>query len=237
MSRLEVRELTAGYGPRTVLWDVLIDVADGHLTLVLGANGAGKTSLLRAITGMLRRRGSILLDGQEIIGRSTAGIARSGIAHVPQGRGTFSDLTVEENLRVGAYAAANRNSVPRQREMVLDIFPRLGERLAQQAGTLSGGEQQMLAFGRAMMMSPSVLLLDEPSLGLAPQVVREIYAALTTLRAESKLTVLLVEQSAEVALPMAEHAYIIDTGSVAWSGTAGELGTDADLRSFYLGAA
>jgi branched-chain amino acid transport system ATP-binding protein len=205
------------------------------ITTLLGANGAGKTTTLRAICGMVRTEGAIKFAGQSIAGRKTEDIVRLGIAHVPDGRGTFLHLTTEENLRLGAYARKDRTNVARDLERVFAYFPRLKERSHQQAGTLSGGEQQMLAVSRALMLAPKLMLLDEPSFGLAPLVVRELFGILRTINAEEQVSMLVVEQNAAMALDLADHACVIETGRVVLSGTAAELKKDDAVRRSYLG--
>ena len=211
---LEVRDLEARYGGHSVLRGVSFAVAEGGITTILGANGAGKTTTLRAVCGMVKTAGAIRFDGQRIDGRATEDIVRLGIAHVPEGRGTFVQLTVEENLRLGAYARRDaRRPRARTSSACARYFPVLGERRHQVAGTLSGGEQQMLAVARALMLRPRLLLLDEPSLGLAPLVVREIFRIVRTINREEQVSVLLVEQNAALALDLADHAYLLETGT------------------------
>ncbi|MGE5689485.1 MAG: ABC transporter ATP-binding protein [Pseudomonadota bacterium] len=230
---LELRTVEARYGTVAVLHGVSLAVGDGEVVAVLGANGAGKTTTLRAISGTVRRSGRILLGG-EPIGRTPEAVARQRVAHVPEGRGTFVELTVEENLRLGAYARRDRG-VSTDLERVLEWFPRLRERLDQQAGTLSGGEQQMLALGRALMLSPRLLLLDEPSLGLAPLVVAELFGIVRRLNEEEGVAVLVVEQNATLALDAASRAYVLEAGRVAVEGTSAELRAHDDVRRSYLG--
>jgi branched-chain amino acid transport system ATP-binding protein len=210
-------------------------VEQGGITAILGANGAGKTTLLRAVSGMLRRRGSIRLDGQPIEKIATEDIARLGVAHVPDGRGTFLDLTAEENLRIGGYTRKDRGAIARDLERVFTYFPRLKERRNQQAGTLSGGEQQMLAVSRALMLRPRLLLLDEPSFGLAPLVVQDIFGIMRAINAEEGVSVLLVEQNAGLALDLADNAYVLETGQVVMSGTTEAVRSDEAVRRAYLG--
>ncbi len=231
---LEVNDLRAGYGAGEVLHGIALAVAPGGVTALLGANGAGKTTTLRAICGMLARSGEIRLDGERIDGAATEDIARRGIAHVPDGRGTFLDLTVEENLRLGAYVRRDRG-VAADIAHVLGLFPALRERLRQQAGTLSGGEQQMLAIARALLSRPRLLLLDEPSFGLAPLVVQQMFAILARVRAESGIGILLVEQNARLALDFADHACILESGRIALAGAAASIGADEQVRRVYLG--
>jgi branched-chain amino acid transport system ATP-binding protein len=235
MTLLAVRRLSAGYGKGAVLSDVEIDVARGGVTAVLGANGAGKTTLLRAISGMIARRGEIALDGVRIDAMAPEDIARLGLAHVPDGRGTFASLTTEENLRLGAYTRPSSAEVERDFERVYQYFPRLAERRSQQAGTLSGGEQQMLAIGRALMLRPKLLVLDEPSFGLAPLVIDEIFAILRRIKGEHQTGVLLVEQNAHLALELADRACLLETGRVIKAGPPEELRRDEAIRRAYLG--
>ena len=205
------------------------------ITALLGANGAGKTTTLRAICGMVRTEGAIRFAGQPIAGKRTEDIVRLGIAHVPDGRGTFLHLTTEENLRLGAYARRDKTNVARDMDRMYAYFPRLKERSHQQAGTLSGGEQQMLAVSRALMLAPKLMLLDEPSFGLAPLVVRELFSILRTINKEERVSMLVVEQNAAMALDLADQACVIETGRVVLSGSAAELKKDDAVRRSYLG--
>jgi branched-chain amino acid transport system ATP-binding protein len=232
MSVLELHNVEARYGPVRVLHGVSLDVGDGELVAVLGANGAGKTTTLRAISGTVRRSGDVVFAGKKLPRRPDA-TARAGIAHVPEGRGTFSELSVWENLRLGAYA--RRGNVKQEAQRVYKFFPRLEERRDQQAGTLSGGEQQMLALGRAMMARPKLLLLDEPSLGLAPIVVNEIFEALARMKTDDGMAVLVVEQNASLALAHAARAYVLEVGNVVVEGTSDELRANESVRKSYLG--
>jgi branched-chain amino acid transport system ATP-binding protein len=232
VSLLELRDLEARYGPVTALRGVTLRVDEGELVSVLGANGAGKTTTLRAISGTVRRSGDVLFAGSKLPRRAEA-TARAGIAHVPEGRGTFSELSVWDNLRLGAYT--RRGGMKEDAQRVFGYFPRLEERRDQQAGTLSGGEQQMLALGRAMMARPRLLLLDEPSLGLAPLVVKEIFEALEKLRREDGMSVLVVEQNARLALAHASRAYVLEVGRVVVEGTSDELRANESVRKSYLG--
>jgi branched-chain amino acid transport system ATP-binding protein len=227
--------LRAAYGATRVLHGIDFAMEEKSITALLGANGAGKTTTLRAICGMVRTEGAIRFGGQPIAGKRTEDIVRLGIAHVPDGRGTFLHLTTEENLRLGAYARKDRANVARDLERVYAYFPRLKERSHQQAGTLSGGEQQMLAVSRALMLAPKLMLLDEPSFGLAPLVVRELFEILRTINAEERVSMLVVEQNAAMALNLADHACVIETGKVVLSGTAAELKKDDAVRRSYLG--
>ena len=232
MSLLELRDVEARYGAVRALHGVTLGVGEGELVAVLGANGAGKTTTLRAISGTVRRDGDVLFAGKKLPRRAEA-TARAGIAHVPEGRGTFMELSVWDNLRLGAYT--RRGGLKDDAKRVFDFFPRLGERRDQQAGTLSGGEQQMLALGRALMARPRLLLLDEPSLGLAPLVVREIFGALQRLQAEDGVAVLVVEQNARLALRAAQHAYVLEVGRVVVEGASDELQQNESVRRSYLG--
>jgi branched-chain amino acid transport system ATP-binding protein len=233
---LEIENLDAAYGASRVLRGVSLAVADGGITALLGANGAGKTTVLRAICNMMVRcAGDIRFAGSRINGRPTEAIARLGIAHVPDGRGTFTQLTVEENLRLGAYRRRDRGGVAADFARVYGYFPRLRERRQQQAGTLSGGEQQMLAIARALMMRPKLLLLDEPSFGLAPMIVQEIFRILAAINEEAKTSMLLVEQNASLALQLADHAYLLETGQIVTGGEASLISGDASVRRAYLG--
>jgi branched-chain amino acid transport system ATP-binding protein len=232
---LDAEGLEASYGSTTVLHGIDFAVETGGITTILGANGAGKTTTLRAVCGMVKTAGAIRFDGQSIQGKATEDIVRLGIAHVPEGRGTFMALTVEENLRLGAYTRRDAASLAAEFERVYGYFPVLSERRRQVAGTLSGGEQQMLAVARALMSGPRLLLLDEPSLGLAPLVTREIFRIVRTINREAGVSVLLVEQNASIALDLADHAYLIETGRVVLSGPAGDLRKDEKIRRAYLG--
>jgi branched-chain amino acid transport system ATP-binding protein len=232
MSLLELREIDARYGPVKALHGVSLRVEEAELVAVLGANGAGKTTTLRAVSGTVRRSGDVVFDGDKLPRRPDR-IARAGIAHVPEGRGTFSELSVWDNLRLGAYT--RRGSVNEDAQRVFKFFPRLEERRNQQAGTLSGGEQQMLALGRAMMARPRLLLLDEPSLGLAPLVVKEIFEALARMNEQDGMSVLVVEQNANLALAHAARAYVLEVGRVVVQGTSDELRANESVRKSYLG--
>ena len=232
---LEVDKLEAYYGRTKALHGVSFAMEEGGITTVLGANGAGKTTTLRAISAMVKTGGSIRFAGQPIEAKATEQIVAMGIAHVPEGRGTFVDLTVEENLRIGMYARRDKRSAGRDMDRVLELFPILGQRRKQNAGTLSGGEQQMLAVARALMLGPRLLLLDEPSLGLAPLVVREIFRILRTINQESRVSILLVEQNASLALDLADHVFLLETGRVVLAGTSDVLRSDDAIRRSYLG--
>jgi branched-chain amino acid transport system ATP-binding protein len=231
---LEVKNLRAGYGPTQVLFGLDFAVAEGGVTALLGANGAGKTTTLRAVSGLIRPEGEVLLAGQRITGLMTESIARLGVAHVPDGRGTFMELTVEENFRLGAYTRRDPD-VAADFARMWEWFPRLKQRWRQQAGTLSGGEQQMLAIARALLLRPKLLLLDEPSFGLAPLIVQDIFGILRRIRGESGVGILLVEQNANLALDLADHAYLLETGRIVMSGPAAEIRQDEAIRRSYLG--
>ena len=232
---LEVKGLEAWYGPVRALYGIDFEVEDGGATAVLGANGAGKTTILRALSGLIRRSGDIRFHGAPIGALATEDIARLGVAHVPDGRGTFTDLTVEENLRLGAYTRRDRQAVREDFERMFNFFPRLKERRRQQAGTLSGGEQQMLAIARALVMRPRLLMLDEPSFGLAPLVVAEIFRVLGDINRAEGVSLLIVEQNASLALDLADTAVLIETGRVALSGPSQAIRADDAVRRSYLG--
>ncbi|HVY41852.1 MAG TPA: ABC transporter ATP-binding protein [Hyphomicrobiaceae bacterium] len=232
---LAVKNLAAYYGYSKALHGVSFEIEQGGITALLGANGAGKTTTLRAICGMVRTEGAVLLDGRPVSGWPTESIVRLGVSHVPEGRGTFTALSVEENLRVAAYVRRDKAAVRRDLDMVFEYFPRLKERLQQQAGTLSGGEQQMLAISRALMLRPRLMLLDEPSFGLAPLVVQEIFRIMRRINQEAKVSMLLVEQNAALALDLADHAYVLETGRVVMSGDAATVKSDEQIRRSYLG--
>ncbi|MCW5636053.1 MAG: ABC transporter ATP-binding protein [Rubrivivax sp.] len=233
---LEVRGLHAGYGATRVLHGIDFTLAEGSITTLLGANGAGKTTTLRALCDMVpATQGEIRFGGARIDGRATEDIVRLGVAHVPDGRGTFTHLTTEENLVLGAYLRRDRAGVAADIERVYGYFPRLRERRRQQAGTLSGGEQQMLAVSRALMLKPRLMLLDEPSFGLAPLIVKELFGILRTINREEKVSLLLVEQNAAMALELADHAWLIETGRVVLSGAAADIRRDDAVRRAYLG--
>jgi branched-chain amino acid transport system ATP-binding protein len=232
---LEVRGLVAGYGATQVLHGIDLAIAPGRITALLGANGAGKTTTLRAICQTVRASGSVLFEGTQLVGKATESIVRMGVAHVPDGRGTFTALSTEENLRLGAYSRRDRAGTAHDIEKMYARFPRLKERRHQQAGTLSGGEQQMLAISRALMLRPKLLLLDEPSFGLAPRIVTEIFQIMRSINQEDGVSMLLVEQNASLALDLAQHAYLLETGRVALSGPADDIKRDETVRRAYLG--
>lgn len=231
---LIVDDVRAAYGQVKVLHGVSLEVGQGEVVVVLGANGAGKTTTMRAICGMVETEGSIRLGDDELVGKSTADIARLGVGHVPQGRGTFSDLSVEDNLQLGGFTRKDKD-VRSDIDRWYEVFPVLGERRGQAAGTLSGGEQQMLAVARALMGRPRLLLLDEPSLGLAPLIVQNLFERLATIKQEFHTTMMIVEQNANLALSIADRAYVLEAGEIVLSGTAGELQKDEAVRAAYLG--
>jgi len=231
----EVAHLDAFYGEYQALFGVDFALDEGRVRTLLGANGAGKTTVLRALSGMIRTRGDIRFSGERIAGWATEDIVRLGIAHVPDGRGTFLRVTVEENLQLGAMIRRDRAGIAADIERVYEHFPRLKERRGQQAGTLSGGEQQMLAVGRGLMLRPRLMLLDEPSFGLAPLVVEELFAILRRLNQETGVAMLIVEQNAALALELAEHAYLLETGRVVMDAPAAVIGADESIRRSYLG--
>ena len=231
---LEVADLEAGYGPVQVLRGMDFSVDAGETVVILGANGAGKTTTIRAVSGMIETKGTIEVDGSSVRGRKPEDIVRLGVAHVPQGRGTFVDLTVEENLRLGAYARKD-DDIEADMDRWYDVFPRLRERSDQVAGGMSGGEQQMLAIARAAMSRPRLLLLDEPSLGLAPLVTQELFRQLQALNQQEGTALLVVEQNANLALSIAERGYVLEAGQIVAQGTAAELQADESVRKAYLG--
>jgi branched-chain amino acid transport system ATP-binding protein len=232
---LEAKGLSAWYGPIRALYDLDISIEQGGVTALLGANGAGKTTTLRALCNMVRRSGAASFMGADISRKSTEDIVRMGVAHVPEGRGTFVALTVEENLRLALHIRSDKRAAMRDMDLVFTYFPRLKERVQQQAGTLSGGEQQMLAIGRALMLGPKLMLLDEPSFGLAPLVVREIFRILRDINEKEHVSMLIVEQNAAMALDLADHVYLLETGRVVTSGPAALVRDDDALRKSYLG--
>lgn len=235
MKVLDVKNLEAGYGRIKVLHGISLSVDEGAVSVLLGANGAGKTTTLRAISGLVKSKGNILLDGKEMSGMPADVIARSGVAHAAEGRGTFTDLTVEENLRVGAFRRQDKKEIALDMEQMYELFPRLLERRHQKAGNLSGGEQQMLAVGRALMLRPRVLLLDEPSLGLAPVIVNGLFATLSRINKELGTTMLIVEQNANLALEIATYAYVLESGKISLEGPAQEIAAHDGVRAAYLG--
>ena len=236
MSLLDVKNLNASYGQTRVLHGLNFKMEQGSITTLLGANGAGKTTTLRALCQMMvRTEGEIHFDGKRFDGKATEDIVRMGVAHVPDGRGTFVNLTTEENLRLGAYTRRNRGEVEADFDRMYAYFPRLKERRHQQAGTLSGGEQQMLAVSRALMLRPKLLLLDEPSFGLAPLIVKEIFGIFKQINEKEKVSILLVEQNAAMALDLADRAYLLETGQIVLSGSATEIKQNDAVRRSYLG--
>ncbi|GGH30899.1 ABC transporter ATP-binding protein [Alsobacter metallidurans] len=234
-SLLEVRGLRASYGAVQALHGLDFSLDEGGVTTLLGANGAGKTTTLRALCAMIRTSGDILFEGRPIAGRSTEDVVRLGIAHVPQGRGTFARFSVEENLELGATTRRDKNGIRDDMDRMFATFPILEKRRTQQAGTLSGGEQQMLAVARALMLRPRLMLLDEPSFGLAPLVVRELFETLARVNREQKVSMLIVEQNADLALDLADQAYLIETGRIVLSGPSAALRQDEGVRKAYLG--
>jgi len=235
MSMLAIRDLRAYYGQVQALHGLEFSLDEGTVTTLLGANGAGKTTTLRAICNMVRSTGSIEFEGRPISGMTTENVVRLGIAHVPQGRGTFTNMTVEENLQLGGISRRDRKAIGTDIERMYAHFPVLKQRHTQQAGTLSGGEQQMLAVARALMLRPRLMLLDEPSFGLAPLVVRDLFGILGKINREDRVTILVVEQNAQLALELAEKAYVIETGRIVMSGSAKEIADNEDIRKSYLG--
>jgi branched-chain amino acid transport system ATP-binding protein len=233
---LEVKNLHAAYGPTKVLHGLSFSIEEGTITTLLGANGAGKTTTLRSVCQMMvQTTGEVTFDGKRIDGTSTEDIVRLGVAHVPDGRGTFTMLSTEENLRLGAYTRKDKAQVEADFDRIYGYFPRLKERRLQQAGTLSGGEQQMLAVSRALMLRPKLMLLDEPSFGLAPLIVREIFDIFRAINEKEKVTILIVEQNAAMALALADHAYLLETGKIVISGTSKEIQQNDAVRRSYLG--
>ncbi len=233
MALLELRGVEARYGPVRALDGISLAVEQGQIVAVLGANGAGKTTTLRSISGTVKRSGQILFEGKPLGRRGPESVARLGVAHVPEGRGTFAEMSVEENLKLGAYV--HRGAIDDDVARVSQYFPWISTRLDQHAGTLSGGEQQMLALARALMSHPRMLLLDEPSLGLAPIVTREIFRIVSELNEKEGLSVLVVEQNAAIALEVASYAYVLEVGKVAVSGPSEELARNESVRKSYLG--
>ncbi len=232
---LEVKGLEASYGPTKVLHGLDFSLDKGGVTTILGANGAGKTTTLRAISGMVTRKGRIALDGAELTNLQTSDITRKGIAHVPEGRGTFVRMSAEDNLRLGSYSRSDKAGIAEDMERVYNYFPILKQRRNQQAGTLSGGEAQMLAVGRALMLQPKLLLLDEPSFGLAPLIVQELFEILKKINVQEGVSMLLVEQNASLALDLADHAYLLETGNIVISGTSESILENETVRRSYLG--
>jgi len=234
-SLLEIEDLRAYYGQVQALHGLSFSLEEGSVTTLLGANGAGKTTTLRSVCNMIRSTGNIRFDSKSLAGRSTEDIVKLGIAHVPQGRGTFTAMTVEENLQLGAMTRRDKRAIADDIARMYQYFPKLAERSSQQAGTLSGGEQQMLAVARALMLRPRLMLLDEPSFGLAPLVVRDLFAILDRINRDDKVTILVVEQNAQLALAIARQAYVIETGRIVMSGEADTVANNEDIRKSYLG--
>lgn len=236
MSLLSVSNLSVSYGAIEAIRNCSLRVEQGEIVTLIGGNGAGKSTMLRTISGLLTpKQGTIQFEGKEIQGQPPHRIAQSGLVHVPEGRGIFANLTVEENLQLGAYSRNDHAEIRKDRERALELFPRVGERLKQAAGTLSGGEQQMVAIARAMLSRPRLLMLDEPSLGLAPQIVQTIFQVIREIN-NSGTTILLVEQNAAMALKVAHRAYVIEVGSIEMEGPAAELASSDEVRKAYLGA-
>jgi branched-chain amino acid transport system ATP-binding protein len=234
MTLLEVTELRAGYGPVQVLHGVDFTVSEGEVVVILGANGAGKTTTLRALSGMIPARGTLEFAGRSLLGLKPERVAQAGIAHVPQGRGTLAELTAEENLRLGAHTRKDKE-VGADLDRWFEVFPRLSERRDQAAGSMSGGEQQMLAIARALMSRPRLVLLDEPSLGLAPIITQDLFRILGELNRDTGLSMLVVEQNAALALGIANRGYVLEAGAIAVSGAASDLAANDDVRKAYLG--
>jgi len=233
---LEIKNLESFYGPIMAIRGVSLKVEQGQVVTVLGANGAGKSTLLKTISGIMEpEKGKIVFDGEEIQGMEPHQIVNRGIVHVPEGREVFPLLTVDENLSLGAYTRNDRAEIERDRQMVFEYFPILAERRQQEAGTLSGGQQQMLAIGRGLMLRPRIMLLDEPSLGLSPLLVQEIFCILRRLNSDEQVTMMLVEQNARVALELADVGYVMEIGRIVMDGTADRLMESEDIKSFYLG--
>lgn len=233
---LEIRNLESFYGPIMAIRGVSLKVEKGQIVTVLGANGAGKSTLLKTISGIMDpEKGQVLFKGAEIQGQEPHKIVQHGIVHVPEGREVFPLLTVDENLTLGAYTRSDKLGVQRDREMVFEYFPILADRRGQEAGTLSGGQQQMLAIGRGLMLRPEIMLLDEPSLGLSPLLVQEIFAILRRLNTDEQVTMMLVEQNARIALDLADIGYVMEIGRIVMDGTADRLMQSEDIKAFYLG--
>jgi len=235
VSLLEVSDLEASYGDVTVLRGVSFAVEEGQVAAIFGPNGAGKTTTLNAVSGVVRKRGQVAFAGKSIAGASPERVARMGIAHVPEGRGTFAELTVEDNLRIGGYRRRDGDGMRQDMERCFEYFPQLAERRRQRAGNLSGGEQQMLAVARGLMLRPRLLMLDEPSLGLAPVLTKEVFRILGTIAGEEGTTVLLVEQNAKLALGLADYAYVLEAGCIVQSGEAEQMKEGQAVQRTYLG--
>ena len=232
---LQIENITVYYGNIQAIKGVTLDIQEGEIVTLIGANGAGKSTLLKTVSGLLKpKEGEIIYEGKPIGGKAAQAIVKQGISHVPEGRRIFANMTVEENLQLGAYLRRDRAGIKKDMEQVYDLFPRLLERVKQQAGTLSGGEQQMLAMGRALMAKPRLLLLDEPSMGLAPLLVKTIFRIIEEIKATGT-TILLVEQNAHLALSIADRAYVMETGRIVLSGKANELTESEEVKMAYLG--
>ncbi len=233
---LEIKDLSVSYGAIEAVKGISLTVNDGEIVSLIGANGAGKTTTLHAITGLVpAQSGSVMFNGTDLLKTHNHDIVRLGMAHIPEGRHVFTRMSVQENLEMGAYSLKDQSSMAKDLDMVFDMFPRLKERRTQKAGTLSGGEQQMLAMGRALMSHPNTVLMDEPSMGLSPKLVKEIFSIIRRLH-EQGITVLLVEQNAKMALSIADHAYVLETGRITMEGDAKELLNNEQVRKAYLGA-
>lgn len=233
---LKIRNIESFYGPIMAIRGVSLEVRPGQIVSILGANGAGKTTLMKTISGVMDpEKGTITFDGEEIQGSEPHKVVQKGIVHVPEGREVFPLLTVDENLTLGAYTATDKAQIERDRELVFSYFPILKERRGQEAGTLSGGQQQMLAIGRGLMANPRIMLLDEPSLGLSPLLVQEIFSILKRLNEEQNMTMMLVEQNASAALNLAHHGYVMEVGRIVMDGSAQALMASEDIQNFYLG--
>ncbi|GAB5438550.1 MULTISPECIES: ABC transporter ATP-binding protein [Roseobacteraceae] len=233
---LKIRNIESFYGPIMAIRGVSLDVHEGRVVSILGANGAGKTTLMKTVSGVMDpEKGTITFAGQEIQGSEPHKVVQQGIVHVPEGREVFPLLTVDENLSLGAYTSTDKGQIEHDRELVFSYFPILKERRNQEAGTLSGGQQQMLAIGRGLMANPRIMLLDEPSLGLSPLLVQEIFAILKRLNEEQNMTMMLVEQNASAALNLAHDGYVMEVGRIVMDGTAEQLMASEDIQNFYLG--
>lgn len=233
---LKIRNIESFYGPIMAIRGVSLDVHEGRVVSILGANGAGKTTLMKTVSGVMDpEKGTITFAGQDIQGSEPHKVVQQGIVHVPEGREVFPLLTVDENLSLGAYTSTDKGQIEHDRELVFSYFPILKERRNQEAGTLSGGQQQMLAIGRGLMANPRIMLLDEPSLGLSPLLVQEIFAILKRLNEEQNMTMMLVEQNASAALNLAHDGYVMEVGRIVMDGTADELMASEDIQNFYLG--
>ena len=234
---LDIEGVSAGYGSRPVLNNISLRTTSGSITAIIGANGAGKTTTLRTVSGMVKKtHGQVVFEGSRIDGLAIEKVAQRGIAHVPEGRGTLNNLTVDENLRLGAHRLTRRSALSNEMDRIFTYFPRLKERLSQPAGTLSGGEQQMLAISRALIARPRLLMLDEPSFGLAPVIVKSIFAIMKEIQLREQMTILLVEQNVDLVFETADFCYVMETGSVVLQGIAADLRKNESIRHIYLGA-